>query len=309
MDLFRFMYCSLTFTRFSSWYPDESNSCPFPLCQENGNCCENAWCQELAGFLNFPFSLPSVPDVIIKFNQIKVSVIWALSFSTSLLLCSFLMQHNLQQLQDCFVSLHTHWEVQVQGLELDLLWLHPVGEYLREEFLLPEKNLQTLWWTEDAWQGAASLHHGPSLKPKVPLGVGWGRQELRAWLAMSVGGIKQDPCLVSSSCVSLSSLHHGLAPERDPACCSSFCELKRRSQHPNLPLATWDEAACHLLGKRRASWQCFGSCWRWSHALLLSRSAELQRGECVAAHRWAAAAGTLLGLWHSGMDYFLLLEC
>lgn len=94
--------------------------------------------------LVFSFSLPSVPDLIIKFNQIKVNFIWALSFSTSLLLRSFLMQHNLEQLQDCFVSLHSHGKVQVQSLELDLLWLYPVGEYLKEGFLLLG-NLQTFW--------------------------------------------------------------------------------------------------------------------------------------------------------------------
>lgn len=110
---------------------------------------------------------------------------------------------------------------------------------------------------------------------------------------------------VSSSCVSLPSLHHGLALGRGPACCSSFCVLERHSQHPELPMAAWDEEACQLLGKRRVSGRALGAvgdgaklcCW-----------AGLQRGERAAARGWVAAAGTLQGLCTLELNYFLLLE-
>jgi len=90
------------------------------------------------------FFLSSVLDVIVKLSQKKINIIYALSSSTSLLSPSFLLQHNLQQLRSCFVSLHSHLKEQVKSLELDLLWLYPVGKYLKEGFLLPGR-LQTFW--------------------------------------------------------------------------------------------------------------------------------------------------------------------
>lgn len=215
------------------------------------------------------------------------------------------MEHNLQQLQDCFVSLHSHVKVQVKNLELDLLWWYPVGRgILKERVSLARRSANIL-------VNRGCLTGRCFIAPRTIFetwGHFWCRMEQAGaqGLAGNEHGRNKAGFLlyVSSSRVSLPSLRYGLAPERGPACCSSFCELKRHSEHPKLPLATWDEEACHLLGKRRASWQCFGSSWRWNHALLLSRSAGLQRGECAAARGWVAAAGTLQGLWHSGTGLF-----
>lgn len=154
--------------------------------------------------LLFFFFLPSVPDVTI--NQIKVGIICVLSFSTSLLLPSFLMEHNLQQLQDCFVSLHSHVKVQVKNLELDLLWLYPVGRGILKERVSLARRSANILVNRGCLTGRCFIAPRPSLKPEVTFGVGWSRQELRAWLAMSMGGIKQDPCCMSPPPVSPS--HH-----------------------------------------------------------------------------------------------------
>lgn len=114
------------------------------------------------------------------------------------------------------------------------------------------------WWAEDAWQRDTSLHHGPCLIPKVTFGVGWGRQELRAWLAVSMGGIKQDLCPVSPPAVCPS--HRCIMGwhKEGPACCSSSCEPKRHTQHQTC-LWLWDEEASHLLGKGRACCSALGT--------------------------------------------------
>lgn len=148
------------------------------------------------------------------------------------------------------------------------------------------------WWAEDAWQRDTSLHHGRCLIPKVTFGVGWGRQELRAWLAVSMGGIKQDLCPVSPPAVCPS--HRCIMGwhKEGPACCLSSCEPKRHTQHQTC-LWLWDEEASHLLGKGRACWQCFGNCWRWSRALLWAGVRDGSKGNARLQDQLCRACGTL----------------
>lgn len=116
MYLFRFIYCSLTFSGFQAdLHKQESNSYHPPSLPRKLKLLWNCMMSRLGLLLFCSFFLPSFLDVIIKLNQIKINIICALSSSTSLLSPSFLMQHNLQQLQSCFVSLHSHLKVQVKS--------------------------------------------------------------------------------------------------------------------------------------------------------------------------------------------------
>lgn len=172
-----------------------------------------SWTGRLLLFSFFP--LPSVPDVIITFNQIKVSIIWALSFSTSLLLHSFLMQHNLEQLQSCFVAILAlsgksagakPGAGPIMAISSGAILKGRVSSARQPANILVKRGCSAGRCFIAPWAVFETWSHF------------WCRMEQAGaqGLAVNEHGRNKAGSLscVSSSCVSLPSLHHGLAPER-----------------------------------------------------------------------------------------------
>lgn len=218
------------------------------------------------------------------------------------------MWDNLEQLQSCFVSLHSDLKVQVKSLEQDLLQIHPMGKYLREGFLLPGR-LQTFWMqTEDVCQGSALWWH---------LGCLWNLKLLLLQLQKEQAGVwglsgnehgrnnmgalscVSSPVLPSQHCV-ICWPHRGVQPGAQPsvngrgtAGAPVFSYLKWGVMFPPLVREDLHGSVVRTVGHRVTC-----CCW----------VSGLQQGERAAACPRVATAETEQGLWHSGVGIFFVFK-